>query len=455
MNIVILAAGKGKRMRSLHPKVLQPLAGRPMLDHVLATVQGFSEKPSIVVVGHGADEVEARYADRSDIRFVLQAEQHGTGHALQVALDELDAEDPQTLVCLGDVPLLSCKTIAAMREECGLNDMVLLTIKLDQPQGYGRIVRDEFGRVAKIVEEKDATADEKLIREVNTGIMILPTARLRGWLGDLTNDNAQHEYYLTDVVRLAARDGARIATVHPEHAYEVQGVNSKAQLANLERVWQRAQADGLLEAGVTLIDPERIDIRGELICGRDVEIDCNVIFEGRVELGDEVCVGANCVLRNVKVASGVEILPFCHLDGAEIGAGCRIGPYSRIRPGTTLMGNNHIGNFVEVKKSDVGAATKINHLTYIGDAEIGERVNIGAGTITCNYDGVHKYKTLIGDDAFIGSGSELVAPVEIGRGATIGAGTTLTRMAPKDKLTVARARQVTIDAWRRPQKDEQ
>lgn len=333
-----------------------------------------------------------------------------------------------------------------------MNDLVLLTVKLDNPRGYGRIVRDEFGRVTAIVEEKDATAEQKLIREVNTGIMVLPTAKLKNWLSALTNSNAQGEYYLTDVIGIAAREGARIATVHPEHVYEVEGVNSKRQLAALERTWQRAQAEALLDEGVTLIDPARIDIRGELICAQDVEIDVNCIFEGKVVLEEGVRIGANCVIKDAVIRARTEVLPFCHIDGAEVGAASRIGPYSRLRPGAALAGENHIGNFVEVKKSTVGAGSKINHLTYIGDADVGARVNIGAGTITCNYDGVNKFRTVIGDDAFIGSGTELVAPVTVGCGATIGAGTTLTRAAPEGKLTVGRARQVTIDAWQRPTK---
>lgn len=452
MNIVILAAGMGKRMHSRLPKVLQPLAGRPMLDHVLDATEGFSKSPRVVVVGHGADAVQSRYQGRDDIRFALQMPQLGTGHALAQALPAIDESDPHTLVCLGDVPLLSRKTIAAMQEECGVNDLVLLTVKLSDPKGYGRIIRDEFGRVQQIVEEKDATAEQKLVTEVNTGIMALPTKRLAGWLSQLTNSNAQGEYYLTDVIGLAARDGARIATVHPENVYEVEGVNSKQQLAALERTWQRAQADALLDAGVTLIDPARIDIRGTLECGADVEIDANCIFEGHVVLGDGVRIGANCVVKDAVIGAYTEILPFCHIDGAQVGESCRIGPFSRLRPGAELAGSNHIGNFVEVKKSAVGLGSKINHLTYIGDADVGARVNVGAGTITCNYDGVNKFRTTIGDDAFIGSGTQLVAPVAVEAGATIGAGTTLTKTAPAGKLTLGRARQVTIEGWQRPQK---
>ena len=452
MNIVILAAGMGKRMHSRLPKVLQPLAGRPMLDHVLEAVKGLSDQPAVVVVGHCAEEVQSRYAGRDDLAFALQVPQKGTGHALMQAWPVLNKEDPQTLVCLGDVPLLSRDTLLEMQAAAETSGLVLLTVMLDNPKGYGRIVRDEAGAVKAIVEEKDASDAQKAIREVNTGIMVLPTARLEKWFAELKNDNAQGEYYLTDLIGFAARDGVSVTAVHPAHVYEVEGVNSKVQLAALERTWQRAQADRLLEAGVTVIDPNRIDIRGELVCGTDVEIDVGCIFEGRVVLGNGVHVGAYSVICNSEVADGVEILPFCHFECAKVGAESRVGPYSRLRPGAELVGNNHIGNFVEVKKAVVGQDSKVNHLTYIGDADIGARVNIGAGTITCNYDGVNKFRTVIGDDAFIGSDTQLVAPVEVGAGATIGAGTTLTRNAPAGKLTLSRARQMTIEGWQRPVK---
>lgn len=453
MNIVILAAGMGKRMRSRLPKVLQPIAGRPMLDHVLeATVPFAQSAPRIIVVGHGAEAVEARYADRDDVTFARQSPQLGTGHALMQALPSLAKDDPATLVCLGDVPLLSSETIHRMTEAARSNEMVLLTVELDNPTGYGRIKRDAAGRPCAIVEEKDANQEERRIHEVNTGIMLLPTARLGGWLSTLTNNNAQGEYYLTDVLALAARDGVTVAAVQPDHVWEVEGVNSKIQLARLERIWQRVQAERLLDAGVTLADPDRIDVRGTLSCGRDVEIDVGCVFEGVVVLADGVKVGANCVLKNVEVGEDTVILPFCHLEGAKVGAEGRIGPFSRLRPGAELAGHNHIGNFVEVKKSVVGEGTKINHLAYVGDADVGARVNIGAGCITCNYDGVNKFRTVIGDDAFIGSDTQLIAPVKVGAGATIGAGTTLTREAPEGKLTLSRARQVTIEGWKRPVK---
>ena len=454
MNIVILAAGMGKRMHSVLPKVLQPVAGRPMLTHVLEATSGFSEHPRIVVVGHRADEVKRRYCDRDDVVFALQEPQLGTGHAVQTAWSLVDAKDPKTLVCLGDVPLLRRETIAAMREEARTQDVVLLTVHLDNPTGYGRIVRDAFGRVERIVEEKDANSDEKRITEVNTGIMVLPTDRLQEWLGCLTNANAQGEYYLTDVIGLAARSGASISTVHPEHVYEVEGVNSKVQLAALERTWQRAVAQDLLERGVTLIDPDRLDVRGELRVGRDVEIDVGCIFEGRVEIADNVRVGAYCVIKDAVIGEGTVLLPFTHVEGAIVGAESRIGPYARLRPGSTLDGSNHIGNFVELKKAIIGRGSKINHLSYVGDADVGERVNIGAGTITCNYDGVNKFRTVIGDDAFIGSDTQLIAPVTVGAGATIGAGTTLTRNAPAGQLTLSRAPQRSIPEWERPKKKE-
>lgn len=452
MNIVILAAGMGKRMHSKLPKVLQPLAGKPMLDWVLERVKPLSTSPVVVVVGHQAEMVREHYADVDGITFALQSEQKGTGHALQMALPSLNPAEKHTLVCLGDVPLLSAETLerlsAAVSDE---NTMGLLTVTLDNPTGYGRIVREE-GKVVRIVEQKDATDNERQIQEVNTGIMLLPTAKLADWLGSLTNSNAQGEYYLTDCIALAVKDGVTIATAQPDHVFEVEGVNSKVQLEALERVWQRHQARQLLEAGVTLIDANRIDIRGSLTCGQDVLIDVGCVFEGRVVLGDGVKVGAYSVIKDCEISADVEILPYCHLDGAVVGEASRVGPFSRLRPGAKLTGNNHIGNFVEVKKSVVGQDSKINHLTYIGDSEIGARVNVGAGTITCNYDGVNKFKTIIGDDAFIGSGTELVAPVEVGAGATIGAGTTLTKTAPAGQLTLGRARQVTIEGWTRPTK---
>jgi bifunctional UDP-N-acetylglucosamine pyrophosphorylase/glucosamine-1-phosphate N-acetyltransferase len=454
MNIVILAAGLGKRMHSKLPKVLQPLAGRPMLDWVLESASPLAPQGTVVVVGHGAELIRERYADRPGVRFALQSEQLGTGHALRCALPQIDPADPATLVCLGDVPLLKRATLERMREKAADGALVLLTVNLENPAGYGRIIRSAEGAVIAIVEEKDADAAQKAVHEVNTGIMVLPTARLEKWLGELGNANAQGEYYLTDLIGFAARDGVRIETAQPDHAWEVEGVNSKAQLAALERTYQRTVAEGLMERGVTLIDPARIDVRGELTCGNDVEIDVGCVFEGRVVIGNGVKVGPYCVIRDTEIKDGAEILAFSHFDGAVVGPECRVGPYSRLRPGAELAGGNHIGNFVEVKKSTVGLGSKVNHLSYIGDATVGARVNIGAGTITCNYDGVNKFRTVIGDDAFIGSDTQLIAPVEVGAGATLGAGTTLARNAPAGKLTLSRARQVTVEGWKRPVKKQ-
>ncbi len=378
-----------------------------------------------------------------------QEPQLGTGHALQQALPALGA-DAQTLVLYGDVPLTRADTLRAMAAAAG-DGVALLTVTLDDPTGYGRIVRDG-GAVKRIVEEKDATAAERALREVNTGIMVLPTRHLARWLASLRDDNAQREYYLTDVIAAAVGEGVPVRAVQPASAWETLGVNSKAQLAELERVYRQDVAGRLLAAGVTLADPARIDVRGKLECGRDVAIDVNCVFEGDVVLGDRVSLGANCVLRNVRVDADTRIEPFCHLEEADIGRNCRIGPYARLRPGAQLAEDVHIGNFVEVKASTIGAGSKANHLAYIGDTEVGRNVNVGAGTITCNYDGANKHRTVIEDDVFIGSDTQLVAPVRVGRGATLGAGTTLTEDAPPGELTISRARQVTIPGWKRPVK---
>ncbi|MEG2155952.1 MAG: bifunctional UDP-N-acetylglucosamine diphosphorylase/glucosamine-1-phosphate N-acetyltransferase GlmU, partial [Burkholderiaceae bacterium] len=410
MNIVILAAGQGKRMRSRLPKVLQPLAGRPMLSHVIAAARVLAEQqpnPRIVlVVGHGAQEVQSALAAEADLGFAMQMPQLGTGHAVMQAVPQL-ADDAHTLVLLGDVPLISAQTLQKLVIAAG-RDVGLLTVEMADPTGYGRIVR-AGGSVARIVEQKDASAAELAIREVNTGIMVLPTRQLRGWLAELSNDNSQGEYYLTDVIAMAVRDGVSVNAVHPASELEVLGINSKAQLAEVERAYQRQVADALLEQGVTLADPARIDVRGELKCDTDVAIDIGCVFEGRVVLGEGVSIGAHCVLRDVAIAPGAVVLPFSHLDGASVGAGARIGPYARLRPGTTLGPDTHVGNFVEIKASSLGAGSKANHLAYVGDAEVGARVNIGAGTITCNYDGANKFKTIIEDEVFIGSDTQLVA----------------------------------------------
>lgn len=452
MNIVILAAGMGKRMRSRLPKVLQPLADKPMLEHVIekARLLG-SDNRLIVVVGHGAEAVKSYFAQASDLTFALQAEQLGTGHALLQALPYCDPEKP-TLVLLGDVPLIRPQTLQDLVNAAG-DHVGLLTVCLDNPKGYGRIVRRD-GEVFAIVEEKDATEQERLINEVNTGIMVLPTRYLERWLNELGNQNAQGEYYLTDVIARAVSEGVPVKTARSTSATEVEGVNNKVQLAALERAFQKENALRLMNDGVTVIDPARIDIRGELVCGQDVTIDVGCVFSGRVVLGDGVKIGAYCVLKDVEIGAGTQVLPFCHFDGAQVGQDARLGPYSRLRSGTSLADQTHIGNFVEIKKSVVGLGSKVNHLSYIGDTDMGARVNIGAGTITCNYDGVNKFRTTIMDDAFIGSDTQLVAPVTVGKGATLGAGTTLTKDAPDGELTLARARQTTIKGWKRPTKKQ-
>ena len=447
LNIVILAAGTGKRMHSDLPKVLHKLAGRPLLQHVLDTARALKPAKLCVVYGHGGRALPEQFKG-ADVVSVKQQPQLGTGHALKQALPHL-GKDGITLVLYGDVPLIAAGTLKRMLKP---NQLTLMTVELDDPAGYGRIVRDDDGDISRIVEDRDATGYERNIREVNTGIMAIPGARLQNWLSRLGNKNAQKEYYLTDIVALAIQDGAKVSAIQPQHAWETLGVNSKAQLAQLERLYQRERANQLLERGVTLADPSRIDVRGELACGRDVEIDIGCVFEGNVTLGNRVSVGAHCVLKDVKIAAGTELLPYCLIDGAEIGRDCRIGPYSRIRPGTVLENEAHIGNFVEVKNSHIGKNSKANHLSYVGDATVGKHVNIGAGTITCNYDGANKHRTVIEDGVFIGSDTQLVAPVTIRKGATIAAGTTVTRDAPAGELTISRVKQVSISGWKRPKK---
>ena len=449
MNVVILAAGQGKRMHSHLPKVLHPIAGKPMAQHVIDTARSLSPARLCVVYGHGGDAVRSMLAG-PDIAWALQAPQLGTGHAVQQALPQLDATGT-TLVLYGDVPLIQAETLKRLLHAAE-RGLAVLTVELDDPAGYGRILRDAAGAVVRIVEQKDATPAERAIREVNTGIMAIPSARLADWLGRLSSDNAQGEYYLTDVIALAVADGVAVAAVHPESEWEVLGVNSKVQLAELERVQQRRTAEQLMEAGVRLADPARLDVRGELVCGRDVFIDINCLFEGLVELAEAVEIGPNCVLKDVRIGAGARIKAFSHLEGAVVGPDCIVGPYARLRPGAELGAEVHVGNFVEVKNSTIAAQSKANHLAYIGDATIGSRVNVGAGTITCNYDGANKHRTIIEDDAFIGSDTQLVAPVTVGRGATLGAGTTLTKNAPPDTLTVSRARQVSLAGWQRPVK---
>ncbi len=451
MNIVILAAGQGKRMRSDLPKVLHHLAGQPLLAHVIATARALQPSMICVVHGHGGEQVRARLA-APDLTWVAQEQQLGTGHAVLQTLPHLDPNQP-TLILYGDVPLTRAATLQRLIATTdGQEALALLTAELPNPQGYGRIVRAATGEVQRIVEEKDATPAERTIHETNTGILFAPTAALRRWLPTLGKQNAQGEYYLTDIIALAVRDGLSIHTAQPQDAWETEGVNSPAQLVALERIHQRNIAGQLLEQGVRLADPARIDVRGELVCGRDVFIDANCLFEGHVELGDRVEIAPNCVLKNVRIGAGTRIAAFSHLDSATVGCDNAIGPYARLRPGAALGNDVHIGNFVEVKNSTIADHSKANHLAYIGDATVGSRVNIGAGTITCNYDGVNKHRTIIEDDVFIGSDTQLVAPVTVHRGATLGAGTTLTKDAAADTLTISRARQLTVPGWKRPVK---
>lgn len=437
-------------MNSALPKVLHPVAGRPMLAHVLDTARTLSPSRLVVVVGHGAEHVREAVA-APDVAFADQTQQLGTGHAVMQALPMLDDNQP-TLVLYGDVPLTTAATLEALVHAAGAERMGVLTVEMPDPTGYGRIVRDAAGNIVRIVEQKDASDEIRAIREINTGIIVCPTGHLRRWLATLGNNNAQGEYYLTDTIERAATEGVEIVSAQPAALWETLGVNSKVQLAEVERIHQRNLAQHLLEAGVTLLDPARIDVRGQLTCGRDVTIDVGCVFEGRVHLDDGVHIGAHCVIRNATIGAGARVQPFCHIEEAKIGPAGRIGPYARLRPGTELGEDVHIGNFVEVKNSQVGDHSKANHLAYVGDTTVGQRVNIGAGTITCNYDGVNKSRTVIEDDAFIGSDTQLVAPVTVGRGATIGAGTTLTKDAPAGKLTLSRAKQMTLDAWQRPVK---
>jgi bifunctional UDP-N-acetylglucosamine pyrophosphorylase/glucosamine-1-phosphate N-acetyltransferase len=456
LNIVILAAGQGKRMQSNLPKVLHPIAGRPMLTHVLDSARALEAQCIAVVVGHGAEQVKLAYATQPDLQFALQQPQLGTGHAVLQAvplLQETGADDV-TIILYGDVPLVQPDTLRALML-ARANGVAILTEILPDATGYGRIVRNAKGSVTAIVEHKDATPEQRAIQEVNTGIMAVPTRQLKTWLAKLTNNNAQGEYYLTDIVGMAVAEGVSVNVAHPSAGFETLGVNSRLQQAELERLWQRELARRQLEAGVTIVDPSRFDLRGELQCGQDVFIDVGCVFEGRVVLADGVRIGAHCVLRNVTLGRATQVEPFSHLDQAQVGAEAHIGPYARLRPGAKLADATHVGNFVEIKNTSLGKGSKANHLAYVGDADVGERVNIGAGTITCNYDGVNKHRTIIEDDAFIGSDTQLVAPVRVGKGATLGAGTTLTRDAPAGQLTVSRPKQTTIEGWKRPVKKAQ
>ncbi len=446
LNIVILAAGKGTRMYSEKPKVLHALAGKPLVQHVLDCASALKPQQICVVYGHGGEAVPNAMQQYA-AKFVVQEPQLGTGHAVQQAMPHL-SDDGDTLVLYGDVPLIQHSTLHQMQQVGG--GLVLLTVNLSNPTGYGRIVRNDQGDVQCIVEEKDATPEQREINEVNTGILLAPTQMLRGWLSKLRNNNSQREYYLTDIVGMAVQQGVAVHTVQPAHEWEIHGINSKAQLTVLERTWQLVEAGRLLVHGVTLADAARIDVRGKLSCGCDVEIDVGCIFEGEVSLGNNVRVGAYCVIKNSRIAADTDIAPYSHIDSCEVGANCHIGPYARLRPGTKLHDKVHIGNFVEIKNSEIAADSKANHLSYIGDSTVGKRVNIGAGTITCNYDGANKHRTIIEDDVFIGSDTQLVAPVTVGKGATIGAGSTITRNAPEDELTLSRGRQLTVAGWKRP-----
>jgi bifunctional UDP-N-acetylglucosamine pyrophosphorylase/glucosamine-1-phosphate N-acetyltransferase len=454
LSVVILAAGQGKRMNSDLPKVLQPLAGRPLLAHVLDCAASLNAAATHVVYGHGGEQVRAaveKITPRARINWTLQSEQLGTGHALLQAMPTIP-DDHQVLVLYGDVPLINRETLSGLIALAGPKRLSLLTVMLADPSGYGRIVRGKNGAVRAIVEQKDASKTQLLIREGNSGILVVPARPLKRWLKRLKSDNAQREYYLTDVIAMAASEKYQVSPLVAPSVEEVLGVNDKVQLAILEAAYRRQRAQALMRAGVTIIDPARIDIRGEVSVGRDVQFDVNVVLEGPIHLGNGVHIGANCVLTDVTVGDGTQLLPNCVVTKARIGRNCQIGPFTRIRPDTELLDDVHLGNFVELKKTRVGHGSKVNHLTYLGDASIGSKVNVGAGTITCNYDGANKWRTEIGDDAFIGSGSMLVAPLKIGDGATIGAGSTITSNPPPQQLTLSRSRQVTMADWRRPKK---
>ena len=453
LNIVIMAAGKGTRMKSALPKVLHKLAGRSLLAHVLASTDALGAAARIVITGHGADVVETAVA-APDLAFVRQMPQLGTGHAVQQAVPALQG-DGTTLILNGDTPLIRTDTAARLIAACDGRNLVLLTVELADPSGYGRIIRTVDG-VQAIVEHKDATPEQRLIREGYTGMMAAPTAALKRWLGQLKNNNAQGEFYLTDIVAMAVADGVPVLGVAAPNETEVLGVNSPVQLADLERRFQRQQADALLESGVRLADPSRFDLRGTLACGQDVEIDVNCVFEGTVTLGDNVRIGANCVIRNARIAANARIHEFTHIDGealgVTVGEGALIGPFARLRPGAELAAEVHIGNFVEVKNSTLARGAKANHLAYLGDATVGERVNFGAGSITANYDGANKHRTVIGADVHVGSNCVLIAPLSIGDGATIGGGSTITKTVEPGTLSVARGKQLSIAGWARPTK---
>lgn len=447
--VIILAAGKGTRMRSSLPKVLQPLAGRPLLGHVIETAKKLNADNIITIYGHGGDRVQTAFA-QEDIKWVEQAEQLGTGHAVQMTLPVLP-QDGVSLILSGDVPCINPVTLQKLLDATAATGIGLVTLTLPDANGYGRIVREQ-GQIQAIIEHKDASEEQRQIKEINTGIYAVSNAKLHQWLPSLSNDNSQGEYYLTDIVAMALADGMQVASVEPEQAFEVEGVNDRVQLAALERQFQVYQAKQLMQQGVHLIDPSRFDLRGNLTVGQDVRIDINVIIEGDCELGDHVEIGAGCIIKNTKIAAGTKVQPYSIFDNAIVGEDTQIGPFARLRPGAKLAAEVHIGNFVEVKNTTIGVGSKANHFTYLGDAEIGAGSNIGAGTITCNYDGANKFKTIIGDQAFIGSNSSLVAPVKIGNGATVGAGSTITRDVEDNSLAVERSKQFAKENYPRPQK---
>ena len=450
LSVVILAAGQGKRMRSDLPKVLQPLAGRALLDHVLECARALDAAAVHVVYGHGGEQVREAFANRS-LGWSLQAEQKGTGHAVMQAMPAIP-DDHQVLVLYGDVPLIRADTLRSLLARAGERSLVILSVMLEDPTGYGRVLRDNAGNVYRIIEQKDANKKELAVAESNTGVLVAPAAALRRWLASLKNDNSQGEYYLTDVVALAVRDGFKVEAVVAPTAVEVLGVNDKLQLASLETEYRRQRAAELMVAGVTLLDPARLDVRGTVAVGRDVLIDVNVILEGAVTLGDRVRIGAGCVLRNVTIGADSIVHPHSLLDEAEVAERCVVGPFARLRPGTRMAADSHVGNFVEIKNTALGVGSKANHLTYLGDSQIGSKVNVGAGTITCNYDGINKWPTVIEDGVFVGSGSMLVAPVTIGAGATIGAGSTITKSVAAGSLTLERGEQHSIPGWTAPAK---
>jgi bifunctional UDP-N-acetylglucosamine pyrophosphorylase/glucosamine-1-phosphate N-acetyltransferase len=453
VSVVILAAGQGKRMRSALPKVLQPLAGRPLLEHVIRTARALKPAAIHVVYGHGGEQVRAAFAEEGGLTWALQAEQLGTGHAVMQAMPAIP-DDHRVLVLCGDVPLIRAQTLQDLVGDGTAGKLALLTARLDDATGYGRVLRNARGEVTRIVEHKDATDDERRVNEINTGLIALEAGALRRYLGKLRNDNAQREYYLTDVIGMAFEDKVEVDGIVAESATEVLGINDRVQLAAAERALQQRHAADLMARGVTLADPQRLDVRGEVTVGRDVFIDVGVVLEGKVVLGDRTRIGPYCVIADSTLGADTRVHSHSVLSGVAAGDDCDIGPFSRLRPGTVLAGHVKAGNFVEIKNSHIAPHSKVNHLTYVGDATVGTRVNVGAGTITCNYDGANKHRTVIGDNAFIGSGSMLVAPVEIGAGATIGAGSTITKPAPAGELTLERSKQVTVSGWQRPKKKE-